>query len=461
MSDIQTLIKESRDLILAGDLDGATKKKDQALALKALDDEIKSKRLDFAPPPPEADAPAETTTDIATKSWYGRQYGDAGTAMDQVMTELYGQDHRKFAWAKSADFVRYIRSGQADARLHRSLVFSPKQVEGFLQLGMSVAELKATQLESQDVLGGYLVPEDFRDQMIQRMLGMVAMRQLAEVMTTTSDRVTMPVSTGGDDQYTGAVRWTKVDEAPTGVEAATGATYGQVTIPVHVIMGSVAISKNLLEDTQGALSILPQLTRQFADSLSIFEDIQFLVGNGVGGPQGILANATTGGPYTYSYGTVNTQNSGGATSLTADGFKNMPYQIASQYRNAGAKWLMARGTVRVLRTLKDGQGNYLWADRDQQLLLGQQPKLEGYDIAETETLTGPTSANVTTYTASVYPVVFITKGAYQIIDKVGMDIQRYDDSTTAKSNQVVLVARRRLGGQLLSPWGVAVMKVSA
>jgi len=154
MSDIQTLIKESRDLILAGDLDGATKKKDQALALKALDDEIKSKRLDFTPPAPEADAPAETATDIATKSWYGRQYGDAGTAMDQVMTELYGQDHRKFAWAKSADFVRYIRSGHCDQQLHRALVYSPKQVEEFLKLGMSVAELKATQIESQDTLGG-------------------------------------------------------------------------------------------------------------------------------------------------------------------------------------------------------------------------------------------------------------------------------------------------------------------
>ncbi len=306
-----------------------------------------------------------------------------------------------------------------------------------------------------------LVPEDFRDQMIQRMLGLVAMRQLAEVMTTTSDRVTIPVSTGGDDQYTGAVRWTKVDEAPTGVEAATNATYGQITIPVHVIMGHVAVSKNLLEDTQGALSILPQLTRQFADSLAIFEDIQFLVGNGVGGPQGILQNATTGGPWPYSYGTVQTQNSGGATSLTADAFKNMPYQIGSQYRNAGAKWLMARATVRVLRTLKDGQGNYLWADRDQQLLLGQQPKLEGYDIAESETLASTTSANTTAYTASVYPVAFVTKGAYQIIDKVGMDVQRYDDSTTAKSNQVVLVARRRLGGQVILPWGISVMKISS
>lgn len=157
MSDVATLIQKSRELILAGNLEEATKVKDQAIALKALDDEIKSKRLDFGVGGEQSttitDTPTETANDIATKSWYMRQFGDTGTAMDQVMSELYGRDHRKFAWAKSADFVRYIRTGQADAQLHRALVYSPTQVEGFLQLGMSVAELKATQVESQDQLG--------------------------------------------------------------------------------------------------------------------------------------------------------------------------------------------------------------------------------------------------------------------------------------------------------------------
>lgn len=151
MSDVQTLIKEARELILAGNLEEGEKKTAQAKALAALDAEVKANRLDFGAPVPEQ--PAETASDIATKSWYMRQFGDTGTAMDQVMTELYGRDHRKFAWAKAADFVRYIRTGQADPQLHRALVYSPTQVESFLQLGMSVGELKATQVESQDQLG--------------------------------------------------------------------------------------------------------------------------------------------------------------------------------------------------------------------------------------------------------------------------------------------------------------------
>jgi len=465
MSDMLTVsayVEKARAAIAAGNIDEAEAITRQARAAKALVDlEPKvdpASRLPFADAP--ADAPRETANDIATKSWYARQYGDSGTAMDQVMTELYGSDHRKFAWAKSADFVQYVRTGRADPQFHRSLVYSPTQVESFLQLGMSVKELKATQVESQDVLGGYLIPEDFRDRMIQRMVGLVAMRQMAETMTTTSDRVTIPVTTGGDDQYSGAVRWTKVDESPLGTEAATNATYGSITIPVHTVMGHVAVSKNLLEDAQGALSVMPYLERQFADSLAIFEDYQFLVGNGVGGPQGVLKDNTTGGPNTFAYGSIATQVSGNATALTGDAFRQMPYQIPSQYRNAGAKWVMARGTLRVSKTLKTGVGDYLWADRNQQLQNGQPATLEGYSITETETLASPTSTSVTTYTANVYPVLLVTKGSYLIIDKVGMDVTRYDDATTAKSNSVVLVARRRLGGQVILPWGIAVMKVS-
>jgi HK97 family phage major capsid protein len=150
----------------------------------------------------------------------------------------------------------------------------------------------------------------------------------------------------------------------------------------------------------------------------------------VGKPQGVLQGATTGGPFTYAYGSVTTLNSGGATALQGDSFRNMPYALASQYRNNGCIWIMSRGTVRVVKTLKDGGGAYLWADRNQQLQNGQPPKLEGYDITESEALAAPTATNGSTYTANVYPVIFIAKGAYQIVDRVGMDVQRYDDSVT-------------------------------
>lgn len=405
----------------------------------------------------EADTSVES---VAVKSWYIKKYGDAGAEMDQVMGELYGSNHKGLAWAKTADFVRYIRSGYFDPKLHRAVVYSPAQVAQALADGISVSELKATQVESQDTLGGYLVPEDIRDQIVQRLVGQTAMRKVAGQMNTTRDRVTMPVGTGGDDRYTGAVRAAWVDESPTGPQSNTNATFGQVTIPVHVLMANVDVSKNIIEDSAGASAILPYLTAQFSDAFAIKEDDAFLLGDGVGKPQGVLQNATTGGPWTYTYGSVTTLNSGGATALQGDSFRNMPYALASQYRNNGCVWIMSRGTVRVTKTLKDGSGAYLWGDRQFQLQNGQPRQIEGYDIQESEALAAPTATNGVAYTANVYPVIFIAKGAYQIVDRVGMDVQRYDDATTAVSNAIRLVARRRVGGQVLNPWAVAVMKVS-
>lgn len=295
-----------------------------------------------------------------------------------------------------------------------------------------------------------------------RLQGLTQMRSVAETITTASDRVTMPVSDGGDDRYTGSVRVFKVDESPTSTQAATNALFSQTTVPVYTIMAHVAVSKNLIDDSRGASAILPYLNTQFSTAYSIFEDEQFIVGNGIAGPQGVLRDATTGGPYTFSYGSIQTQNSGGATSITGDAIRNQPYQLATQYRSAGCKWFMSRGSVRTMKTLKDGTGDYLWADRNQQLMLGQPPKLEGYEIAETEVLASPTTNSGTTYTASVYPILFISKGSYLIVDKAGgMDVQRYDDSTTAKANSIVLVMRRRVGGQVILPWGISVMKISA
>jgi HK97 family phage major capsid protein len=126
---------------------------------------------------------------------------------------------------------------------------------------------------------------------------------------------------------------------------------------------------------------------------------------------------------------------------------------------------MSRGTLRVIKSLKAGDGTYLWSSRGDTPALqnGAPPSLEGFPILETETLASPTTNGGSAYTASVYPIVFVCRPMYTIVDKPvgGMAVERYDDSVTAKLNQVVLVIRRRVGGQVINPWAGAVMKISA
>lgn len=469
---VSELVKLARDAVLAKDFDLAETYKKQAIAMKGLDDlqptVDKARRLDMSGNGAEdVDAARKSVQSTAIKAWYQQSTGskDVSGDLEMVANDLYGGSYQQLRWAKNADFVRFIRSGNYDPALKSMVVYTPEQIMAELAAGISVealrAAMKATQVESQDSSGGYLVAEDFRDSVVTRLQGMTQMRSVAETITTASDRVTMPVSDGGDDRYTGSVRVFKVDESPTSTQAATNALFSQTTVPVYTIMASVSVSKNLIDDSRGAAAILPYLNNQFSTAYSIFEDEQFIVGNGIAGPQGILKDSTTGGPYTFSYGSIATPVSGAATSIQGDAIRNMPYSLATQYRSAGCKWFMSRGSVRVMKLLKDGTGDYLWADRNQQLANGQPPKLEGYEIAETEVLASPSTNTSTTYTANVYPILFIAKGSYLIVDKAGgMDVQRYDDSTTAKANSIVLVMRRRVGGQVILPWGIAAMKIS-
>ena len=471
-STVSDFVKLSQAAIIAGDLDAAETYKKQAFALKGLMDEFTpkvdaSQRLDMGNGQPDAGDAQQSAQNAAIKAWYAESVGgkEIDKDIEVVLADMYGGNYRAVRYQKAADFTRWIRSGNYNPALKSLVVYTPEQIMLELAGGMSVADLKAaqkaTQVESQDTSGGYLVPEDFRDSVVTRLQGLTQMRSVAETITTASDRVTMPVSDGGDDRYTGPVRVFKVDESPTSTQAATNALFSQTTVPVYTIMASVAVSKNLIDDSRGSAAILPYLNSQFSAAYSIFEDEQFIVGNGIAGPQGILKDATTGGPYVFSYGSIATAVSGAATSILGDAIRNTPYAIASQYRQAGCKWFMSRGSVRVMKTLKDGTGDYLWSDRNQQLQNGQPTKLEGYDIAETEVLASPSTNTSTTYTANVYPILFVAKGSYLIVDKAGgMDVQRYDDSTTAKANSIVLVMRRRVGGQVLLPWGIAAMKVS-
>lgn len=468
MTLVSDLITRAEAAILAGNLDEAetlTKQAEASQRLAAVKtaeaEAVKAQRL---PIPTETTPPVEAAAqDVAVKTWFANRYGAFDAGLGQVARELYGMDYEKAAYLKNADFIRYIRTGQHDPRFHRMQLFSPVQMSDAILGGASVAELKATQIESQDVLGGFLVPEDLRDRIVQRLMGRVVMRKMGSAIPTSRDRVTMPVATGGDDRYVGSVRAFWVDESPTGSQSETNATFGQVSIPVHTLMANTPISKNILEDSQGALAIVGIVERQMADAFAITEDFAFLVGTGVGQPMGILLNATTGGPNTFAYGSVTTLNSGAATALTADAFRNMPYQLPAQYRDAGCAWILSRGTLRVIKTLKAGDGTYLWSGRSDtpQLAQGQPQSLEGYPFNETEVLAAPTTTSGSTYTANVYPVVFMARDAYQIVDRVGMDVTRYDDSTTAVANAIRLVARRRVGGQPVEPWHIAVMKVAA
>ena len=387
----------------------------------------------------EGTTPRPAAETKAVNPLYLMQYGSEDTAVKAVLNDLHGPDYEQKRWNQRIGFVKYLRTGLGESR---EFLWTPETIKLALEEGQDVKAMKTVMVEAQDDLGGYVVPEDFRAEMISRMAGYTVVRPLARVVQTSRDSVEFPVATGGGDQYRDAVRVTWVDETPDAATAATNLTFGLKKVPVHTVMAETFLSRNLVEDA--AFNIVSWLTDSFASAQSIDEDNKFLVNAGLGSPQGILVSDTA-----RSTTSINEEASGNASALTSDGLMGLVYDIGAQYRQ-NARFVAARATYKAIRKLKTGDGEYLW---ERNFQAGQPERLLGYPILEQE--------GMPAVTATYYPVLFGDFRGYYIVDRVGMSVERYLGGEEARVNQVLFLARRRLGGQCMEPWRFAAQRVGA
>lgn len=385
--------------------------------------------------------------------YYSTRFGTQAEAIKGILTDLYQQDwagnYEQAYWAHKSAFNKYLRRdaialSQDEMRVLKQIILTPDVVKTALEKGFdSVAALKATMVEGIDTLGGFTVPVDFQNRIIERLQAQAIFRRYAMQNTTSRDMVEVPTATGGNDQYTSAVRVTWVKEVPVAGTAATNLTFGSEQIPIHTCMAETQVSNNMLEDAM--FDVESYLNRKIAEAAAIDEDNQFLTGNGIGRPQGLL-------PGGANVNSLTTENSGHASTLTWDGILGLYYSIPSQYR-ANARWIGNRSTYEAISKLKSGD-QYLWTPY--QFAGGQngQPvRLLGAETLEQETM--PSVA------AGTYPLLFGDLGGYEIYDRVGMTIRRYNDFSTDRVNCTAFVMRRRLGAQLTEKWRWAVQLIGA
>jgi HK97 family phage major capsid protein len=192
---------------------------------------------------------------------------------------------------------------------------------------------------------------------------------------------------------------------------------------------------------------------EFTSQAAIKEDEQFLVGSGIKEPQGILnGTLANGAPFNTD---VSTQVTGSAAAITFDGFVATPYNIAGQYRmrnKASVGWAFTSTTAGLLAKLKNADGEYLWREMYGNNAVAAPDTLRGYKTFESEAM--PEVA------ANTFPVLFGDFEGYRIVDRVGMSVERYSDSTTAATDSVIFYLRRRYGGQCAEGYRFVAMKCS-
>ena len=280
--------------------------------------------------------------------------------------------------------------------------------------------------ESVDADGGYLVPEEFENQIVRGIDETNIIRSIAKVITTAHDRK-IPVAVGHS-----VATWTEENAAFT----ESNPSFGQKQIDAFKLTDLIRVSTELLQDS--AFNVEDYIIREFSYAFGVAEEQAFCVGTGTNQPTGI---------FTENGGEVGFTTSS-ATVITIDDVISLIYSLKAPYRK-NAVFLMNDATVGLIRKLKDGNGAYLWQPSVQ---AGQPDKILGFDVYTTPF--APAIAG------GALPIAFGDFLNYWIGDRGGKTVQRLNE-LYATNGQVGYVATERVDGKVILPEAIKLLKMKS
>ena len=293
--------------------------------------------------------------------------------------------------------------------------------------GMTYEVRNALQ-EGTDSEGGYLVPDEFEHTLIQALNESNIIRSRARVITTSNGLHKIPVVASH-----GNAAWMEEEDAYTESDEA----FSQVNLDAHKVGTLIKVSEELLQDS--AFDLESYIRSEFSRRIGDKEEDAFLNGNGTHKPTGIL-NETGGAQVGVT--------TASATAITADEIIDLFYSLKAPYRK-NAVWILNDATVKAIRKLKNGTGDYLW-----------QPAIKD---GEVPTILGRpyfTSQYAPTIEAAAKVIAFGDFSYYWIGDRQGISFKRLNE-LYAGNGQVGFLASKRLDGKLVLPEAIKVLQMKA
>jgi len=296
----------------------------------------------------------------------------------------------------------------------------------FLTRGLAAVaaeELRALQADA-DIYGGFLVaPQQFVLKLIQAIDNEVFIRGLATVYPVTKAESLGAPSLDNDP---GDPTWTA--EIATGSEDST-MSFGKRELTPHPLARLIKVSEKLLRVS--AMDVESLLIARLAYKFAVVAENAYLNGTGSNQPMGVFTAATAGFGISTSRD-VSTGNT--ATAFTTDGLMEALYSLKAQYHKT-ATWIFHRAAIKMLRKLKDGEGQYIWnpdiKGGQPDMILGRPYKMSEYCPS--------------TFTASQYVGIIGDFSQYWIADALSMRVQRLNELYAA-TNQVGFIGRLESDG---------------
>lgn len=274
--------------------------------------------------------------------------------------------------------------------------------------------------EGVDADGGYLVPVEYDNRLIDVLTEENIMRGLATKITTSGEHKINIAATKP------AAAW--IEEG--GALSFGDATFDQIYLDAFKLHVAIKVTEELLYDS--AFNLENYIITEFGKALANAEEDAFLNGDGKGKPVGIF-DKTAGG---QSVGTL-------STALKSDDLLDLVYGLKRPYRK-NASFIMNDATLSQIRKLKDNNGAYIWQPS---YTVGEPDRILGYKV------------NTSAY-APTDAISFGDYKYYNIGDRGTRSFKQLNE-LFAGNGMIGFVAKERVDGKLILPEAVKVLGLKA
>lgn len=159
--------------------------------------------------------------------------------------------------------------------------------------------------------------------------------------------------------------------AEKGTYDKSNASYAQALVLRAYKYGLISqASEELLTDS--GFNMAAEIAELGGEAIALGTGEAFLVGDGVDKPEGIMTKTAD---LTFA----------GAAAITADELFDVEHSIKRAYR-ANAVWVLNDSTIKLIRKLKDTEGNYLWRPG---ITAGEPDTILGYRVFDDPVIAGP------------------------------------------------------------------------
>lgn len=240
------------------------------------------------------------------------------------------EDKRTVAFAPP----QIIRKGESDGQFSFARLVKAMSTGRWGEAQFEKEEIEKAMEEDTDTLGGYLVPTQYSNEIINILYAKAVVRAAgATVYPMQRNTLEIPKADSGTTSYWGEELGTK---------SASDMSFSQIRLVAKKHYAMVKLSNELIADSSPAVETV--VRNDMAKQLALGEDLAFLTGSGVGSePQGFDNIAGIG------------STSVALTSLDTDDILDAMYQVENNNSKVTG-FIMHPETANTLRQLKDANG---------------------------------------------------------------------------------------------------------